>query len=81
MDLLPLNRSPNQKINLFEEIHLEDTTTRFYPKEEKENERASFSNKNPRQEQKGAFIAPSARSLKRSPVEQNTGKEQMRIPQ
>ncbi|XP_025782977.1 rho guanine nucleotide exchange factor 33 [Puma concolor] len=36
------------------EMHLEDTT-RFCPKEERESEQTSFSDQNPRQDQKGGF--------------------------
>ncbi|XP_033619555.1 rho guanine nucleotide exchange factor 33-like isoform X2 [Fukomys damarensis] len=35
-------------------MHLEDTT-RFCPKEERESEQTSFSDQNPRQDQKGGF--------------------------
>lgn len=38
----------------FQEMHLEDTT-RFCPKEERESEQTSFSDQNPRQDQKGGF--------------------------
>ncbi|KAL0621017.1 Rho guanine nucleotide exchange factor 33 [Plecturocebus cupreus] len=37
-----------------QEMHLEDTT-RFCPKEERESEQTSFSDQNPRQDQKGGF--------------------------
>uniref|UniRef100_A0A8C9ABV6 Uncharacterized protein n=1 Tax=Prolemur simus TaxID=1328070 RepID=A0A8C9ABV6_PROSS len=45
-------------------MRLEDTT-RFCPKEERESEQTSFSDQHPRQDQKRAFTAPSASSLKR----------------
>lgn len=35
-------------------MHLEDAT-RFCPKEERESEQTSFSDQNPRQDQKGGF--------------------------
>lgn len=38
----------------FQEMHLEDAT-RFCPKEERESEQTSFSDQNPRQDQKGGF--------------------------
>uniref|UniRef100_A0A2K6LAY6 Rho guanine nucleotide exchange factor 33 n=1 Tax=Rhinopithecus bieti TaxID=61621 RepID=A0A2K6LAY6_RHIBE len=50
-------RSQSEKQTYLEvrrEMHLEDTT-RFCPKEERESEQTSFSDQNPRQDQKGGF--------------------------
>ncbi|XP_047602727.1 rho guanine nucleotide exchange factor 33 isoform X2 [Lutra lutra] len=50
----PQQRSQSEKQTYLEEMHLEDTT-RFCPKEERESEQTSFSDQNPRQDQKGGF--------------------------
>ncbi|KAK2092374.1 Rho guanine nucleotide exchange factor 33 [Saguinus oedipus] len=42
------------RVSHLKEMHLEDTT-RFCPKEERESEQTSFSDQNPRQDQKGGF--------------------------
>uniref|UniRef100_A0A8C8XKX4 Uncharacterized protein n=1 Tax=Panthera leo TaxID=9689 RepID=A0A8C8XKX4_PANLE len=61
-------------------MHVEDTI-RFCPKEERESEQTSFRIKPPDKNRKGIFTSSSTSSLKRSPVDQNTGKKLMRIPQ
>ncbi|XP_073905643.1 rho guanine nucleotide exchange factor 33 isoform X5 [Castor canadensis] len=53
----PQQRSQSEKQTYLEvrrEMHLEDTT-RFCPKDERESEQTSFSDQNPRQDQKGGF--------------------------
>ncbi|PNJ25155.1 ARHGEF33 isoform 5, partial [Pongo abelii] len=50
----PQQRSQSEKQTYLEEMHLEDAT-RFCPKEERESEQTSFSDQNPRQDQKGGF--------------------------
>ncbi|XP_004451304.1 rho guanine nucleotide exchange factor 33 isoform X5 [Dasypus novemcinctus] len=50
----PQQRSQSEKQTYLEEMHLEDST-RFCPKEERESEQTSFSDQNPRQDQKGGF--------------------------
>ncbi|XP_012873351.1 PREDICTED: rho guanine nucleotide exchange factor 33 [Dipodomys ordii] len=50
----PQQRSQSEKQTYLEEMHLEDTT-RFCPREERESEQTSFSDQNPRQDQKGGF--------------------------
>ncbi|XP_070091695.1 rho guanine nucleotide exchange factor 33 isoform X18 [Equus caballus] len=53
----PQQRSQSEKQTYLEvrrEMHLEDAT-RFCPKDERESEQTSFSDQNPRQDQKGGF--------------------------
>ncbi|XP_051698938.1 rho guanine nucleotide exchange factor 33 isoform X9 [Oryctolagus cuniculus] len=50
----PQQRSQSEKQTYLEDMHLEDST-RFCPKEERESEQTSFSDQNPRQDQKGGF--------------------------
>uniref|UniRef100_F7BWU0 Rho guanine nucleotide exchange factor 33 n=2 Tax=Ornithorhynchus anatinus TaxID=9258 RepID=F7BWU0_ORNAN len=53
-NFFPPQRSQSEKQTYLEELHVEDTT-RFCPKEERESEQTSFSDQNPRQDQKGGF--------------------------
>uniref|UniRef100_A0A8C5JY85 Rho guanine nucleotide exchange factor 33 n=1 Tax=Jaculus jaculus TaxID=51337 RepID=A0A8C5JY85_JACJA len=53
-NFFPQQRSQSEKQTYLEEMHLEDAT-RFCPKEERESEQTSFSDQNPRQDQKGGF--------------------------
>ncbi|XP_055986561.1 rho guanine nucleotide exchange factor 33 [Sorex fumeus] len=50
----PQQRSQSEKQPYLEEMHLEDAT-RFCPKDERESEQTSFSDQNPRPDQKGGF--------------------------